>query len=216
MTQGASDGGDTLSVSLGGTGRPENARIRPDIAALYQAHRKLMYNTAYRVLGLNRQSDVDDAVQDAWAKVSKHYQRPSENDPDNWAGWLVTVTRHCALDRLREAQRHDDHSDLASLVGQDSPSGDEEHRSLRPRKSAERDIVSDEAIERDRVQRLRTLIAQLPQDEAIIVHLKIFDDIPTNAALGRMLDTPRTGQSVGQVLRRVLGGFADELQGDGR
>lgn len=214
MSEGASAGADTQFVSTGGTGQPANARIRPDIAALYGKHRQLMHNTAFRILGPERRGHIDDAVQDAWAKVLQHYQRPAENDPDNWAAWLVTVTRRCAIDRLGQEKHYDDYAELDSLVGEDPATGGEKHQPVRPRKAPERDPVGDKGIERDRVHRLRALIAQLPEDEATIVHTKLFEDGHTNAEIGRMLDTPRTGQSVGQVLRRVLGGFAEELKGD--
>jgi RNA polymerase sigma factor (sigma-70 family) len=215
VTTGASNGVDTRSVSLGETGRPANTPTRPDIGALYNKHRDKMYRAALRVLGPNRQSEVEDAVSDAMVKVMRHYERPVDKDPDNWAGWLVRITQRCAIDRAGVARRHD-HNELVSLVGEDSPSVGEDRRRTRPRTPGGGDPVGDEAIERERAQRLRGLIAQLPQDEATIVHLRIIEDIPTNAEVGQMLDPPRTGQSVGQVLRRALDSFEDELRGDGQ
>lgn len=213
MSGGASGGADTQHVSTVGTGQPEDARIRPDAAALYSKHRQLMSNTAFRVLGPTRRNHVQDVVQDAWAKVQQHYKRPVANDPDNWAAWLVTITRRCAYDRLAKEKPYDDYAELDSLVGEDRAAQPDEHRPVRPRKPAPPDPVGDEVIERDRVQRLRALIAQLPQDEATIVHTKLLEDGYSNAEIGRMLATPRTGQSVGQVLRRVLADFAQELKG---
>lgn len=215
MTTSASDGADTLTVSLGETGRQANAPTRPDIGALYIKHRETMYRAALRALGPNRQSEAEDAVSDAMVKVMQHYQHPAERDPDNWAGWLVRITQRCAYDRAKVARRHD-HDDLGSLVGDDSPNTAEDYRPARPRTTGGRDPVGDRAIERERAQRLHALIARLPQDEATIVHLRIIEDIPTNAKVAQMLDPPRTGQSVGQVLRRALGSLEDELRGDGQ
>lgn len=213
MSGGASGGADTQDVSTGGTGQPEDARIRPDVAALYSKHRQLMSNTAFRVLGPTRRDHVQDVVQDAWAKVQQHYKRPAENDPDNWAAWLATVTRNCAYDRLAKEKPYDDYAELDSLAGEDRATEADDRPTVRPRRAADPDPVGDEVIERDRVQRLRALIAQLPQDEATIVHTKLLEDGYSNAEIGRMLATPRTGQSVGQVLRRVLADFAQELKG---
>jgi RNA polymerase sigma factor (sigma-70 family) len=61
----------------------------------FQAHRAHLRAVAYRMLG--SLSEADDAVQDAWLRLS----RADTSGVDNLGGWLTTMVARLCLDRLR-------------------------------------------------------------------------------------------------------------------
>src|SRR5215475_7530073 len=73
------------------------------LAALFDEHRAHLQRVAYRLLG--SQSEADDAVQEAWLRLS----RTDSTDIANLRGWLTTVVSRVCLDvlRQRESRRED-------------------------------------------------------------------------------------------------------------
>src|SRR3954468_11757278 len=73
------------------------------LAAQFEEHRPHMRKIAYRMLG--SVSDSDDAVQEAWLRLS----RVESAAIDNLGGWLTTVVGRVCLDmlRARNARRED-------------------------------------------------------------------------------------------------------------
>src|SRR2546423_3247902 len=65
------------------------------LAAQFEQHRPHMRKIAYRMLG--SVSDSDDAVQEAWLRLS----RVESAAIDNLGGWLTTVVGRVCLDMLR-------------------------------------------------------------------------------------------------------------------
>lgn len=65
------------------------------MADQFEAHREHLRGVAYRVLG--SASDADDAVQDAWLRVS----RADANGVVNLRAWLTTVVARVSLNMLR-------------------------------------------------------------------------------------------------------------------
>jgi RNA polymerase sigma factor (sigma-70 family) len=65
------------------------------LAARFQAHRPRLHAVAYRVLG--SVSEADDAVQEAWIRLS----RSNAGEIDNLEAWLVTTVGRVALNMLR-------------------------------------------------------------------------------------------------------------------
>src|ERR671932_474640 len=73
------------------------------LAEEFERHRAHLRAVAYRMLGSI--SDADDAVQEAWLRLSR-------SEPEaiaNLAGWLTTVVARVSLDmlRARRARRED-------------------------------------------------------------------------------------------------------------
>jgi RNA polymerase sigma factor (sigma-70 family) len=68
---------------------------QPDIARQFEEHRSHLRNAAYRLLG--SASDADDAVQEAWLRIS----RAGTGDVLNLRGWLTTVVARISLNMLR-------------------------------------------------------------------------------------------------------------------
>jgi RNA polymerase sigma-70 factor (ECF subfamily) len=68
------------------------------LAERFEAHRPHLRAVAYRMLG--SLSEVDDAVQEAWLRLS----RTEAVAIDNLGGWLTTVVARVCLDMLRSRQ----------------------------------------------------------------------------------------------------------------
>src|SRR5690348_11239105 len=76
----------------------------PDwLAERFTEHRAHLRAVAYRILG--SPSDADDAVQEAWLRLS----RSDTSDVENLGGWLTTVVARVALNMLqsRKTRRED-------------------------------------------------------------------------------------------------------------
>jgi RNA polymerase sigma factor (sigma-70 family) len=69
------------------------------LAQRFQKHRPRLRAVAYRMLGST--SEADDAVQEAWIRLS----RSNASEIDNLEAWLVTVVGHVALNILRSRKR---------------------------------------------------------------------------------------------------------------
>src|ERR671936_857858 len=73
------------------------------LADRFEAHRSHLKAVAYRMLG--SLSEAEDAVQEAWLRLS----RSDTSDIENLGGWLTTVVGRVCLDmlRARTARRED-------------------------------------------------------------------------------------------------------------
>ena len=71
---------------------------REYLAERFEEHRTHLRAVAYRMLGSS--SEVDDAVQEAWLRLS----RAGATGIDNLGGWLTTVVARVCLDMLRSRQ----------------------------------------------------------------------------------------------------------------
>jgi RNA polymerase sigma-70 factor (ECF subfamily) len=73
------------------------------LAERFEAHRAHLQTVAHRMLG--SATEADDAVQDAWLRVS----RAGDSGIDNVGGWLTTIVGRVCLDmlRARNARRED-------------------------------------------------------------------------------------------------------------
>ena len=77
------------------------------LAEQFEEHRPHMRAAAYRMLG--SVSEAEDAVQEAWIRLS----RTDVSDIDNLRGWLTTVVARVCLDMLRtRASRREDPLDV--------------------------------------------------------------------------------------------------------
>src|ERR1051326_1932463 len=68
---------------------------REFLAERFEEHRPHLRAVAYRVLG--SLSEADDAVQDAWMRLS----RQDADEIENLGGWLTTVVSRVCLNVLR-------------------------------------------------------------------------------------------------------------------
>ena len=73
------------------------------LAQQFEANRAHLQAVAYRILG--SQSEAEDAVQEAWFRLS----RSDTNEIANLRGWLTTVVGRICLDILRaRVGRHEE------------------------------------------------------------------------------------------------------------
>lgn len=88
------------------------------LAERFEQHREHLLRVAGRLLG--SPADADDAVQEAWIRLS----RTDVSTVDNLGGWLTTVVSRLAIDRLRarttagERMTIDDSPDQLPAEGQ--------------------------------------------------------------------------------------------------
>ena len=158
------------------------------LAGQFEQHRAHLHTVATRMLGAR--DEADDAVQEAWLRVS----RAGTHDIDNLGGWLTTVVARVCLDvlRSRNSRRED------SLASDDSARPIEAHGS----RSAE-----DEAVLADSVgMAMQVLIDRLPPAErvAFVLHDMFdlsFDEIAP--IVGR--SAVATRQLASRARRRVRG-----------
>ena len=67
-----------------------------NLATRFQADRPRLTQLAYRMLG--SLAEAEDAVQDAWLRLS----RSDSDEVGNLFGWLTTVVARICLDQLRK------------------------------------------------------------------------------------------------------------------
>jgi RNA polymerase sigma factor (sigma-70 family) len=95
------------------------------LASRFEEHRTYLHSVAYRMLGST--GEADDAVQEAWLRLS----RTDSEALENLRAWLTTVVGRVALDmlRARKARREqpDDHLEpIVSEVTEENPAQEAE------------------------------------------------------------------------------------------
>jgi RNA polymerase sigma-70 factor (ECF subfamily) len=85
------------------------------LAERFEADRTRLQAVAYRLLG--SASEADDAVQEAWLRLS----RSDTSEVENLSGWLTTVVSRVCLDMLRSRRsRHEEPLELDGESGMDA------------------------------------------------------------------------------------------------
>ncbi|MFD5032838.1 RNA polymerase sigma factor [Streptomyces sp. NPDC058405] len=149
-----------------------------------------------RLLGYIRtlvgEPDAEDVASEAWLQIARDLDRFS-GDADRFRGWAARIARNRALDHIRMRGRR-------PAVG-----ADETELSGKP---AESD-TADEAIEALATGRTMALIAQLPQDQAEAVVLRVVVGLDAKSAaktLGKRPGAVRTAAHRGlKRLAELLG-----------
>src|SRR4051794_35440425 len=97
------------------------------LAQRFEEQRAQLRAVAFRLLG--SASEADDAVQEAWFRLS----RSDAAGIDNLRGWLTTVVSRVCLDMLRSraARREEpEEAHFASVIGRPEDGGDPEYEAL--------------------------------------------------------------------------------------
>jgi RNA polymerase sigma-70 factor (ECF subfamily) len=100
---------------------------RDYLAERFEEHRTHLRAVAYRMLG--SVSEVDDAVQEAWLRLS----RADATGIDNLGGWLTTVVARVCLDMLRSrtSRREEPFTpDAPEPVATGTPGSSPEHEAI--------------------------------------------------------------------------------------
>ncbi|MFH8881647.1 sigma-70 family RNA polymerase sigma factor [Streptomyces californicus] len=149
-----------------------------------------------RLLGYIRtlvgETDAEDVASEAWLQIARDLGRFS-GDADRFRGWTARIARNRSLDHLRMRSRR-------PAIG-----GDETELTTR---AAESDTAGD-AIEALDTDRTMSLIAQLPQDQAEAVVLRVVVGLDAKSAaqtLGKRPGAVRTAAHRGlKRLAELLG-----------
>ncbi|MFJ4709938.1 RNA polymerase sigma factor [Streptomyces anulatus] len=149
-----------------------------------------------RLLGYIRtlvgEPDAEDVASEAWLQIARDLDRFS-GDADRFRGWAARIARNRSLDHLRMRSRR-------PAIG-----GDETELTAR---AAESDTAGD-AIEALDTDRTMSLIAQLPQDQAEAVVLRVVVGLDAKSAaqtLGKRPGAVRTAAHRGlKRLAELLG-----------
>ncbi|MFJ1745525.1 RNA polymerase sigma factor [Streptomyces sp. NPDC088116] len=153
-----------------------------------------------RLLGYLRtlvgEPDAEDVASEAWLQIARDLDRFS-GDADRFRGWAARIARNRALDHIRmRGRRPAVGADETELTG----------------KPAESD-TADEAIEALATGRTMALIAQLPQDQAEAVVLRVVVGLDAKSAartLGKRPGAVRTAAHRGlKRLAELLGADGD-------
>ena len=95
------------------------------LAERFEEHRTHLRAVAYRLLG--SLSEADDAVQEAWLRLS----RSGASGVENLGGWLTTVVARVCLDMLRSRKsRREDSLDEHESIASREDGADPEHEAL--------------------------------------------------------------------------------------
>jgi RNA polymerase sigma-70 factor (ECF subfamily) len=144
------------------------ARVRERDAdafeALYDAHHRLVYGIALRMLG--DASAAEDVTQAVFFKV---WSSPELFRSGNFAAWIVRVTRNRALDLLRSRATRNE-SEL-------------------PEALPEREAIEDIAFARIDAARVRAALAALPAEQREPIELGFFGGI-THEEISRRSGIP--------------------------
>jgi RNA polymerase sigma-70 factor (ECF subfamily) len=96
------------------------------LAEQFEQHRSHLQAVAYRMLG--SASEAQDAVQEAWIRLS----RSDSAAVENLGGWLTTVVARVALDMLRSrsSRREEPLEDVRPAPAVEVPRSDPEHEAV--------------------------------------------------------------------------------------
>jgi RNA polymerase sigma-70 factor, ECF subfamily len=163
------------------------------LAERFEANRTHLQRVAYRMLG--SLSEADDAVQEAWLRLS----RASAGDIENLGGWLTTVVARVCLDMLRSRKaRREEPLDAPEDAPGNAP----------PMRTGERIDPEHEALLADSVGLALLVVLQTlsPAERvAFVLHDmfdRSFDEIAS--VVGRSPTAAR--QLASRARRRVQGG----------
>ena len=104
----------------------ESEEDRREFAVIYEQHHARLENAAMRIL--KNQTDAEDAVQNAFMQVIRHFEKISEIPCKELPFWLISIVKNEALMLLRKRDRTatleeerfpegaEDVSDYAALV----------------------------------------------------------------------------------------------------
>jgi RNA polymerase sigma-70 factor (ECF subfamily) len=132
--------------------------------ALYDAHHRLVYGVALRMLGEG--GAAEDVTQTVFLKV---WNSPELFRGGNFAAWIVRVTRNRALDVLRSRATRNE-SELPEALPED-------------------ETIEDTAFARIDAERVRNALALLPAEQREPIELGFFGGI-THEEIARRSGTP--------------------------
>ena len=162
-----------LAVSREGTGTlTDSADQLASLEASIRRHARLLFKVAYGVL--RNSHDAEDVVQETFLRV----HRCGSGEVRDIPSWLATIAFRLALDRKRKPEE----LELAEI---DIPAKNPDAEHL--------------AIHHQQVERLRTLLASLPDDLRFPLVLSAIEEL-NSRQIGEMLGIPESSVR-GRIMR---------------
>jgi RNA polymerase sigma-70 factor (ECF subfamily) len=158
------------------------------LAGQFEQHRARLRTVATRMLGT--QDEADDAIQEAWLRVS----RAGTSDVENLGGWLTTVVARVCLDVLRSRNaRHEE-----PLAADESE---------RPAEARSERTAEDDAVLADSVgMAMQIVLERLPPAERVAFVLHDMFDLTFDEIAPIVERSPvATRQLASRARRRVQG-----------
>lgn len=153
------------------------------LAAIYDRHGRLVYSLAFRIV--RDQSDAEDIVQEvfsqAWRQASRY-----DASRGSVLGWLLTLTRSRAIDRLRGRRARPE------------PSGNEAVLNDIPDPAAPADAQAASAVQ---ATQIRAALDGLTVLQRVAIELAFYEGL-THAEIAERLELP-----LGTVKTRIRQGL---------
>jgi RNA polymerase sigma-70 factor (ECF subfamily) len=165
------------------------------LAVLYDRHARVLYSLALRIVRL--QADAEDVLQEVFAQAWRQAAR-YDTSRGTVIGWLVTLTRSRALDRLRR--------------GRTGPraSGDEQRAQDVPDMSPPIDLA---LVSAEQAAALRAALDALPEIQRVPLELAYYEGLSQSEIAARLevpLGTIKT--RVRQALLRLRDAVAGQVR----
>lgn len=137
-----------------------------DWTEIVSKHQATLWHTAYRLL-----NHYDDALDCCQESLLDAYRMSSQDHVEEWGAVLTCLVTRRAIDRLRQRVRTRGH--VVSLHGIAEP-------------RADGDCPVQNAVASESVERLRGLLAELPEKQAAVFWLSCIEGM-SHAAIGGQL-----------------------------
>jgi len=160
------------------------------LAELYDRHARLLYSLAFRIL--RESAETEDVLQDVFSQAWRQAAR-FDTSRGTVAGWLITMTRSRALDRLRRRRARPEDPDVGDLVSEQVSKGQD---------------VDVQLVTNEEAERVRDALAALGDDLRVPIELAYYEGLSQSeiaAALQVPLGTIKTRMR--QALRRLRDGL---------
>jgi RNA polymerase sigma-70 factor (ECF subfamily) len=154
-------------------------------------HGQMVFQAAMRILG--HTADAEDVAQEVFMEVYSHVPA----DVRNWGPYLRKLAVFRALDRRRQRREVEPLSSEACADAEGSP--------------------YDEAVLHESAERLRTLIAALPEREGAVFSLRYFEHL-TNPQIAEVLgiSTAAVAAAVYKVRMKLESSLSNSSKGDAK
>ncbi|MGE5322472.1 MAG: RNA polymerase sigma factor [Actinomycetota bacterium] len=147
------------------------------MADVYDRYSGIVYAVALRVLG--NTSSAEDVVQEVFLQL---WRNPQAFDADRGklAPWLAVIARNRSIDVLRKRPMEDDIDEVPVSTGVN---------------------LEDEFAEHQAINKVRGVLAQLPQDQRRLLEMAFFEGM-THSEIAA-----RSGEPLGTVKTRIRSGL---------
>lgn len=161
------------------------------LAESFEAHRGRLRAVAHRMLG--SAAEADDAVQEAWVRLSRNAGRGEAGGIGNLGGWLTTVVGRVCLDMLRSRRSR----------------AEEPLESWTPGVAAEPDPAQDALLAESVGTALLVVLDTLSPAERLAFVLHDLFGVPFEEVAGIVDRSPEAARQLASRARRRVRGAAE-------